>query len=98
MIEQHYTVADVATRLRRSRGWVLRAIEHGKLRAMKLSSPDARGVTQRPRILIPESSVREMIGESPAVPARRADQARARRACFGLGLDPEHCGRLGAED
>lgn len=43
-MEQHYTVAEVADKLRFSRRWVLRAIETGKLRALKIcSSTDGVG-------------------------------------------------------
>lgn len=93
MIEQHYTVAEVAVKLRRSRKWVLKAIACGQLRAIKLASPDSGKVTNRTRIIIPESAVLEMCGESPK-PKRKVDQARARRAAERLGLDFDACGSL----
>lgn len=93
-MEQHYTVAEVADKLRFSKRWVLRAIETGKLRALKLCSPGARKVSERSRIRIPESAVLEMCGESPKKKTR-VDQAVIRRELARLGLRPEDCGRVG---
>lgn len=93
-MEQHYTVAEVADKLRFSKRWVLRAIETGKLRALKLCSPDASRVSGKSRIRIPESAVLELCGESPRI-RRNTDQAVARREAARLGRRLEDCGRVG---
>jgi hypothetical protein len=90
MIEQMYSVSEVAARLSVSRGWVLRAIERWGIAVFRLRSPETDRFSRRSMIRVPESSV-DAIAERAGIdvqrPCRRVSSKAAERRLDALLLE-----------